>query len=55
MPFTSVLDQPMLFFVKKNNILSIFTMNQPELIYKKYINFKLKYYFHYNITLLTIS
>jgi len=41
--FTSILDQMMLFFANFFNILSDFIMNQPELIYKKYINFKLKY------------
>ena len=52
---TLVLDQLMLFFAKILNILFAFTMNQLKLIYKKYINFKLKYYFHYNITLVTKS
>ena len=40
---TSILDQPMLCFVNFFNILFVLTMNQAEPIYKKYINFKLKY------------
>jgi len=40
---TSILDQAMLFYAIFFNILSVFTMNQLKPIYKKYINFKLKY------------
>jgi len=48
---TSYIDfrQPMRFFVI---FFKYFVCFYNETIYKKYINFKLKYYFHYNITLI---